>query len=556
MRNLLPLFVLLTLFGCGSKGREALLQYRETFAQGEFDRAGSLLKKAHLEKEPKSQLLLLMETGRLAYAQGDFKTAIDQFTAATELIDAQYTKSITREGSKWLVNDASGEFFGATYERSWLFYHLALSHWRYYQEGKLPREEARTHLFSARAALLAWDSFFQDWQRGSGGKSLYRHDLAAKVVAGQVHEATGVRADLQISLQLYKDAWNLMNVLTPSFATFNSEAPKYLEVMEAALSDGNFSPPNKYKTDTPAAAQTREFLRDKIVSLTLQLRPGELPQVQQQLGLSNTELTTAKTVKQSNVTFILEEGTIPAKVGETIDIGLKGLASLSKDPKTQAQITKVGSDVFAAFAVETLGLGASGGGGGRYVMARDVTALAAREAAITFEVPTIAAQAPGQGLWLVVKSGDGKEALLRPWPVISPLTEIARQSLSEEAGQRILRTGVRLAMKHIAAIAAAMGTYYSLNKDGKNGFIAKVAAMGVYVAATKGIALTERADTRSWATLPKFLRLTDAQLPPGAYEVSMALKPDRNAPGDLRPLGKIEVVKGQRAIFTYLKPQY
>ena len=556
MQFLLALLFVITLAGCGSGGRDALLKYRETFAQGEYAKARQLLNKLKLEKKKDSQLLRLMEYGRLSYAEGDLKQAIDMFTQGTELILAQYRKSVSIQGGKWLLNEASGEFFGATYERSWLFYHLAMSHWRMYQEGGLPREEARKHLFSARAALLAWDSFFQEWQRGTGGKSLYRHDIAAKIVAAQVHEALGVRADLQISIQLYKDAWNLLNTLGPSYASYNEEANKYEEKLEEGIKDGKFNPSAKNKVETVLSTQTKEFLRDKILHLTLVLRPGEMPQIQKQFGFSKADVAQAKKLKNSNVTFILEEGTIPPKVAEEVNLGLKGIAFMTSDAKSKAQIMQIGGQVMATFALEVLDLAPKNTGEvGRYVLARDLTAVAATEAAIAFEVPVIAESKKAESLWLIVKTADGKEALIRPWPLVSPLADIAKQTLDEESSHRILRTGVRVATKHILAIVSAYTLYKSMSKGKDDDFFAKLAAVGAYVAATKSIAWSERADTRSWATLPRTLRLTDAMLEPGDYDVSLGLKPEQNTPGDLRPLGKIKVSKNQQAIFTYLRPQ-
>lgn len=550
--------ILLLLVGCGSGGQKVLKEYRDAYIHGEWDRAAGLLKKSKLEKDKDSRLLWLMEQGRLAYGRGDYPQAIASFTAATELIDAQYTKSITKESSKWIVNEASGEFFGAPYERSWLFYHLAMAHWRYYQEGKLPQEEARRHLFSARAALLAWDSFFQDWQRSTEGKTVYRHDLTAKVVAGEVHEATGERADLQIALQLYKDAWKLLDTVGPSFAAFNSESADYNKKITEKLLDGEaFTPVSSARSLTPQQEQTREFLSDKILSLTWQLRAGEIPQVLTQLGLKKEDGAKAKALKPSNVVFVLEEGTISAKDAEEINLGIKGLANLSKDPKTRAQIAQLGSQLMATFAVEVLGLAPKNPQNvGGYIATRDLTAVAIHEAAIAFEVPVIPITTKPEPLWLVVKGDGGKDMLVRSWPLITPLEEVARQSLEEESGQRILRTGVRVAGKHIAAIVASYTLYQQLKgKNGDNAFLAKMAAMGSYVAATKGIAYSERADTRSWATLPRALRVADASLPPGNYEVSLARKLEQNTPGELKPLGSIVVNKNGKAIFTYLLPQ-
>lgn len=554
--RILLLIAALGIVGCGSRDRDTFLAYREAFAQGEWAKAHELLAKTGLQKEEKSRLLWLMEKGRLDYASGQLPSAIKTFTEGVELLDQQYTKSISREASKWIVNDGSGEFFGAPFERSWLHYHLALAHWRLYQEGSLPADQARLHLFSARAAILAWDTFFQEWQRGTGGKSLYRHDLAAKTVAAEVHEATGLRADLQISLQLYKDAWRLLDTLGPLYPAYNGQAVDYLDDLGKALAEeGTFTPPKKHRQETTLSEQTRRFLREKILRLTLSLRPGEITEVQKQFGFSAQDVAEAKRLQTSNVTFLLEEGVIPQKTAKEVNLGIKGAASMAKDQKTQEKIASVGAEAVGTFAVGVLGLGVgAGGSAGHYFMASKLTTFAASEAAIAFEVPTIPAGKRPESLWLVVQGEGGKEVLVRPWNLVSPLEDVARQSLDEEATQRIIRTGVRVVMKHVLAIVAAYGVYQRLHK-GQGDFLAKMAAVGTYVAATKGIAYSERADTRAWVSLPRALRLTDASLPPGSYTVSLATKAEQNAPGDLRALGRIDVPTGHPAIFTYLAPQ-
>lgn len=550
------LLILFVLGGCGTSQREALRAYREAFVLGDYAKAGELLKKAELEKDPKVKLLILMEKGKLNYAQGNFKEAAQHFTSAIELSDQQYTKSVTREGSKWVVNDASGEFFGSPYERSWLFYYQAMANWRIYQEGILPEEQARIHLFAARAALLGWDSFFQDWQRSTGGKTLYRHDLVAKLVAAEVHEATQIRADKQIALQLYKDGWKIFTTLTPAYGAFNKDAKEYSELLQKSLqATGDFKAPSKHKELNPLAQPTRQYILEKIVQLTLDLRPNELTQLPAQLGISSQDLAEAKKGELGNVSFVLEEGVMAPKSSEEINLGIQGLAKLSNDPKTQAQIARMGSEVMAAFAVNMLGMTPRPSATtGNYVAAQGLMTLAAHEAAIAFEVPMIPKGESPQEMWLIIRDKNQKEVAKKPWGVVTHLEDVARQSLEEESGQRIVRTGVRVAMKHITAIVAAMAIYNNISKGEKENMFAKLAAVGSYVAATKGIAYSERADTRAWQTLPRSLRMTEFKLLPGEYIVELSKKTEQNTWELKKALGAIKVGQ-KRAIFTYLIPQ-
>jgi hypothetical protein len=552
LNRLLFLFVL-TLVGCGTSERETLMQFREAFATGEFAKARTLLKKAGLEKQKNSQLLLLMERGRLNYSEGLYQDAVKDFNQAVELIDAQYTKSFTREGSKWIVNDRSGEFFGSPYERSWLFYHQAMAYWKLYQSGV--GDDPRRNLFSARAALLAWDSFFQEWIRATDGKTVYRHDLAAKVVAAQVHEATGIRADIQIALQLYKDGFKLLNTLSPSYAAFNTKSSDYAEKLGLALADkGEFKPPQKLDDPTPINASTRDYLIEKIVHLTQATRPSDLSLFPKQLGITQEEIKKAQKLKQGRVVFILEEGVMPPKIHQQISLGIKGLAKLSKDPKTQAQIARVGSEVMAIFAVNVLGLVPKRNATyGNYHGAHALMTVAAHEAAIEFEVPAIEKGKLPEEIWISLKNSKG-EVSYRPWNVLTHLEDVASQALAEESTQRIFRTGVRVAMKHIAAIIGAMAIYKSMSKGEKDNLFAKYAALGSYLAATKGISYSERADTRAWLTLPRTLRMGEFDVGEGEYTVEMVQKTDQNSWKTLKALGVVNVGK-DRAIFTYLMPQ-
>lgn len=547
------LLLVILLVGCGTGERDTLRAYREAFAIGDFAKAREILTKAELIKNEKSQLLHLMEEGRLSYVSGDYPSSVGFFNQAIELIDAQYTKSLTREGSKWIVNDASGEYFGSPYERSWLFYHQAMAYLKMYQ-NKIG-EDPRRNLFSARAALLAWDSFFQEWQRATGGKTIYRHDLVAKIVAAQVHEATGIRADQQIALQLYKDGFDLLKNLSPTYASFNLKSSEYVGVVTEKLTEkGVFTPDSKENAPTKTAASTREFLVEKIVTLAQKLRPSDLAGLPAQLGITQDEIKRFKTNEIGNVVFVLEEGVVPPKIAKEINLGVQGLAKLSKDKKTQQDIARIGSEVLAVFAVNILGLNPRGTSSyGDYRGRHALMTVAVHEFGIAFEVPAIEPGALPEELWLQMTDIKGVKTY-RPLNVLTHLEDVAKVALEEESSQRIIRTGVRVATKHIVAILGAMAIYKNMSKDGKENPFAKFAAMGSYIAAAKGIKYSERADTRSWQTLPRTLRMGEFALKEGSYKAHIARKSDQNTWAELRFLGDVLASK-EKAIFSYSLPQ-
>lgn len=547
------LLLLILLVGCGTGERDTLRAYREAFAIGDFAKAREILTKAELVKSSNSQLLHYMEEGRLAYVSGDYQASVGFFNQAIELVDAQYTKSLTKEGSKWILNDASGEFFGSPYERSWLFYHQAMAYLKMYQ-NKIG-DDPRRNLFSARAALLSWDSFFQEWQRATEGKSIYRHDLVAKVVAAQVHEATGIRADEQIALQLYKDGFQLLKNLSPTYASFNSKSSEYVGVVTETLTEkGQFIADTKDNAPTVIAASTREFLIERIISLVQKLRPSDLATLTAQLGITAEEINKFKKSEVGNVVVVLEEGVVPAKIAKDINIGVQGLAKLSKDKKTQQDIARIGSEVLAVFAVNVLGLNPRGTTSyGDYRGRHALMTVAVHEFGIEFEIPAIESGALPQELWLQLTNEKG-EKTQQPLNVLTHLEDVAKLSLEEESSQRIVRTGVRVAMKHVAAILGAMAVYKSMNKDGKENPFAKYAAIASYLAASKGIKYSERADTRSWQSLPRTLRMGEFKVKAGNYKIHIVRKAEQNSWVELRALGDVLATK-EKAIFTYSLPQ-
>jgi hypothetical protein len=545
--------VLITLVGCSTRERDTLKAYREAFALGDFSKAAELLKKSGLEKKANSKLLLLMEQGRLAYVSEDYASAVKSFNEAIELVDAQYTKSLTREGSKWIVNDGSGEFFGSPYERSWLFYHQAMAYLKLYQTGA--GEDPRRNLFAARAALLAWDSFFQEWIRATEGKTIYRHDIVAKVVAAQVHEATGLRNDLQIAINLYQDALKLLSFHAPLYASFNVKSSEYVATVSEVLNQNSkFISPRADREETTHAFATRKFLIERLVALTQQVRPSELANYISTLGITAEEINEARKNNLGNVVVVLEEGVIPPKIPKKINLGIQGLASLSKDKKTQMEIARVGSEVMAVFAVQILGLAPRQNASyGDYRGAHALMTVAAHEVAIAFEVPAIEKGPAPEEMWVKLTNAKG-ESFYQPLNVLTHLEDVAKLTLEEESSQRILRTGVRVAMKHISAIIGAMAVYKGMNNKKDPNPFAKYAAVASYVAATKAIAMSERADTRAWSTLPRTLRMAEFSMPEGKYTLSLAQKVDQNSFSDKKLLSEIKVQKN-KAIFTYSLPQ-
>jgi hypothetical protein len=266
VRYFLPSLILLLFLGaCASRMKDQMRDYREAFKARDFKKASAILEKSDLKKDKKSELLWHLEKGSVSLAQEELDEAVQHFQTSVELIDKLFTVKLTSKAASLLINDASDEFYGASYERSYAHYFLARSLYaRYLKTGN------RLDLQGARAAILSWDSYFTELQRSATSKTLYSTDLMLKVFGGQIHEASEIRSDLQIALQLYKDALHLLGTQGGIFSLFNEKSAEYVS---AYTSKGK--PDQKLYVATPASEDLKNFLHYKILSLTKEVRGGD-----------------------------------------------------------------------------------------------------------------------------------------------------------------------------------------------------------------------------------------------------------------------------------------
>lgn len=521
--------------------KDQMKEYRNAFKAQDFEAASKLLEKSELKKDKKSVLLWHMEKGTLALAQKDESTAISHFQRSLDLIDELYTTKLSSKAASLFINDASDQFYGASYERSYAHYYLAKAYY-----GRYLKTKAKLDLQGARGTILAWDTYFTDLQRSASSKTLYNTDLMLKVFGGEIHEVSEIRNDLQIALQLYKDALKILEVQGGIFTLFNQ---KSLDYIKSYKSDGEIPKGNLY-VSTPAQHDLRDFLHYKILSLTKEIRGSDY--ALQVKALKPSDAVTKKIAQgEGNAVIVVEEGFIPQKVGKSFNFGIKGAINAVDNKGAKTFIATVGTEFVTAFAMNKLGMvPKNASGAGSFIFAHDVTRLAVQEAAIEFELPMIEEVPLVQRLEVFILNEKGVIVHHEPFPVVSENGDIARVVLEEDVVARYVKTGTRIAIKHIAAIVAAMKVYKSLDQGGQGGdFLAKTAAMATYVGASKGIAMYEKADTRHWTTLPQALRMTELKLVPGNYQVAIANYSGEKAPeAPSKVLGSISVNQSGKSI--------
>jgi hypothetical protein len=523
--------------------KDQMKEYRVAYGAQDFAKAAAVLEKSDLKKDKKSILLWNLEKGTLNLAQGNEDVAITHFQQALDLIDKLYTTRLSSKAASFLINDASDDFYGASYERSYAHYFLAKSLYSRYQ-----KTNNKLDLQGARGTILAWDTYFTDLQRSASVKTLYQTDLMLKVFGGEVHEVSQIRNDKQIALQLYKDALNILNAQGGIFSVFNKKSVDYIRAFEK---EGKPSP--KLYESTLAQEDLKDFLHYKILTLTKDIRSGDF--AQQLKELKPKAAVKNKALKGTgNVVLVLEEGLIPQKVGKPFNFGIKGAINAVDNKNAKAFIATVGTALVTAFAMNKLGMVPERTASpGSFIFAHDVTRLAVQEAAVEFELPMIENVPLVQRLELFILDEKGVVIQREPMPVVSENGDIARVVLEEDVVARYIKTGTRVAIRHLIAIVAAMQVYRTLNKGGGDSgdFLAKSAAMATYVGAAKGIAALEKADTRHWTTLPQVLRMTEVKLPAGNYQVAVGnYNLDKAPDAPTKILGSIVVDGSDKAIFT------
>ena len=519
--------------------------YRDAYLKSEFKEAKEFLKESGLKKDKKSQLLWELEEGSVEAGLKNYDGAINHFQAAIDLIDALYTTKLSSKAASFLVNDASDVFYGANYERSYAYYFLSKSYYaRYLLKGNV------ADLQGARAAILGWDTYFTELQRSGSYKTLYHTDLMLKIFGGEIHEVSDVRNDKQIALQLYKDALKILDIEGGIFSLFNTKSPDYIKLYEENLKDGK-GPPSKSYEKTAAYEDLKKFIQYKILALTKEVRGSDFA-LQVKALQASPEIVKKAQESKGNVVIILEEGLIPPKVAKPFNFGIKGAMESTSNSAAKKLIATVGVEFATAFAMNQLGLVPTKTAGvGSFIFAHDMTRLAVQEAAVEFQLPMIENVPLVQRLELFVLDEKGVVIGHQPIPVVSENGDIARVVLEEDAVARYTKTGIRVATKHIVAIAAAIGVYQGIkSKTGGDGdFLAKTAAMATYVGGTKGIAALEKADTRHWTTLPQAIRMTELKLAPGKYQIGIAAYAGSVPPqAPAKMIGNISVAESGKSL--------
>lgn len=509
--NTLLVFALLALAGCAGN-QKGIIKYRELVQKKDYAGALTVMKSDELYQDEQSRLLKYLELGTLHLITEEYYQALQYFDKARDLSDKLFTVSISKKVAGALGNESADNYYGEKYERSLIRYYTILAHYNLYEKGQyeayteeirdekgkvtstrpvsavtLDESKKRFHLTAAKAVLLEWNSILEDMKKTSSGEVTYKDDLLAKFVGAVLHEKADSSPDRQIALGLYKESKNTLFRYYNSYQSFNTKYTAFnkdyskLSGMRPELVQAN------YVTSTPLSVAVSEYADDKIKNF-------------------------AKNDKD-NVYIVWNEGLIASKEIKKYDfpVGLE-----------KASITTASAGDFIGFSKHAL------------VIVDQVVPK------ISFEMPTIPYRANNEDYKLIVKKGGAvvnqKSAVL-----VDPLSEMAFYTMDAEATSDLAKVGVRVAAKHLTALVASYMTYKKVQEK-MGDAVALMAGVGAYNVASKGIAETEKADLRSWLTLPNQIRMNSFKLAPGDYEL-YSLNP---ATREEKLVGKFNVKKDEK----------
>lgn len=563
MRNILSHFLFLVLLqSCATGLREQQTQILEEFQQQDFSDGLSELEESEIKLEKKHQLLYLMEKGTLLYYKKDFRKAAKVFNQANDLVDKLYTKSIREAIASSIVNDNSKTFHGSVFERSLLYYYQAMSFFELSKQSsyenskgeqvKLTSIEKDGYLNSARSTLLAWDTFFKDLKRSSNFKSILQADLLSKSLAAKLHEQMGSRADLEIALQLYKDALDIAKRFGPAYSVFNENFLEYnkslAEVLKGSLKPKALKDQKIKKTQT--YIQHQELLENKILRISKKIRPREYRKLVKQLKRSPKE------TKYNKVELVLELDYINRLESKNFAFNLNTALSNISDPGTRAVVEGIGVPVLTYFALGNLGLG--------YVSRVDNVSIYSshnagteltRELGVEFQLPTANAPKEIQNTTVRILDKNKKVVASEQMVVLTSLDDLSYINAQEMIEASFTKRSLRVGLKYVAAIAAAYVTFREVSKNNGD-LIGRAAAMTQFLVSAKAISVSEEADARHWSTLPAVIGQVELDLPDGEYDVQISEQSTLDKEGKPTPpqfvsLGALEVDSKSKSLFTY-----
>lgn len=486
MKNLNLILYISVLFavGCAHKSTvNTIINLKQSVINSNYQNAESIIKSKKFYDDEESKLLRLIELGTVKHLENDYLSSLNYFDQAKTLSDKLFTVSISKKVKAYLSSRLSDNYYGEKFERSHIRYMQALNHFILYKGGQKDKEgkelvnlkKRKSHLFSARATILEWDTLLDRYKGESLGESIFKDDMMAKLLGAMIHIEIGARSDINIAKQLYKDAKELLFKNYNAYASFNSLNQKFVK---------NFRKLPKMK---------KKEVQKNYISTTAWGKSLE--------SFIDRQLLAIRKKKLPNVSILIGDRFIAPKKARKIEFPMP----LHFIP---GMIPAKKKDDFISYARTMLAVGS------------------AVDPVIKFEIPYIDNNVGIKSYFIQITNEGNKEIEKRPLVLAIPYAEVAKQSL--EARLPAIKTAIatRLAAKQLTALASsylAGKAVKSTQREDKGSGLGFLTSTLSYVVANQMIKNSERADTRHWHLMPANIMLENFMLGPGTYNINLII---------------------------------
>ena len=458
--------------GCASTSEQVVRSYRKHLKGREWQAALAVARGQEFYGGKKSRLLKAMELAMVHHLQGRYLEAQRHWDQSVALSEELFTVSVAKKVLKGVGSDSLDIFYAQIYERSLLWFYSALNHYLLYQYGGdrslaqgppvLSLRKRRRHLGAARAMVVGWNAKIKQWRVERLGKTVYKDDLLAKIFGAFIHLQVARGNDLEIAQLLYQDAKRVLWQNYNAYPSFNHRYQEFRRNFKQLPQLSRTQVLQGYVTPSARALELEKFLRQAA---------GKSP--------------------PPNVTVLVHHGLVAPMRAKKYYLPLNLVSAV--------KVVVTGEMSIVDFALRVLGLTSPSG-----------------VPAIVFELPEVVVKGVAPAFSLGISSGE-RQVALAPLVLVNPISEMAWEAVEEHALATRVRLGGRLVVKHGAAMASAYAAYRASLKSGVSDAAARLVALGLYSMASKGIALSERADLRHWSSLPHRISIATVALPAGNY---------------------------------------
>lgn len=180
----------------------------------------------------KNEVLYRLDLGTVLHEAGLHRESDTEFAAAEVRMEDLYTRSLTREAGRFMINDATVEYAGERYERVLLHIYRALNHL-----GMGERDGALVEIRKLSRLLQEYRDTLPD--------TAYRDDAFAQYLSALLYADVGQRDDSRIAMEAAQKAYDAYqkHYGTPPPGDWNAAVPS--DVAELVFIHGNGVAPHK-----------------------------------------------------------------------------------------------------------------------------------------------------------------------------------------------------------------------------------------------------------------------------------------------------------------------